>query len=99
MPLPVTPSLLSKSDLSDTAPRRELAYYGAIRQGFEQAFEGLSKIRDASQELLSQDPGNARLEMYLAAVQKSMEKVYRLYTKAARVKVNRGQKTNESIRQ
>lgn len=89
-------SALSKEEY---AKPREIAYYGGIRKGFEQAREGLEQVIEHCENLLAEDKGNIRLERYLFSLQKLFKNLHALQMKASRVKDKGKPKTQEQMRQ
>jgi hypothetical protein len=81
---------LSQSDLKPQAqPAREVAYYGGVRQGFEQARAGLEGVIQHLQGLLQKAPDNVRLERYITQLNKLLAKLHKLQMRGARVRDQR----------
>lgn len=81
---------LSQSDLTPQAqPAREVAYYGGVRQGFEQARSGLESVIQHLTGLLQNAPDNIRLERYIAQLNKLLAKLHKLQMRGARVRDQR----------
>lgn len=78
--------ILAKEDVEGDAPARELAYYGQVRRGFEEARSGLEKVIESCKELASAEPNNYRLQRYVQALQKTLDKIHRLNMAAARIR-------------
>lgn len=76
---------LAKGDLT-SQPAREVAYYGGVRQGFEQARGGLETVIQNLTGLLQKDPQNVRLERYLTQLNKLLAKMHKLQMRSSRVR-------------
>jgi hypothetical protein len=85
--MPVGPPL-SKTDIQGE-PAREVAYYGGVRQGFEQARAGLEAVVQHLSGLLQKEPDNVRLERYLRQLTKLSEKLHKLQMRSSRVRDRR----------
>lgn len=83
MPLP-----LSQRDIQ-TNPAREVAYYGGVRQGFEQARAGLEAVIQHLGDLFQRNPDNVRLERYLTQLNKLLAKLHKLQMRSSRVRDRR----------
>lgn len=81
----MTGGILSKND---QAPR-EVAYYGGVRKGFEQAREGIEEVIQHLEGLHQQDPQNGRLERYIGQLQKLLTKIHRLQMRSSKVRDRR----------
>jgi hypothetical protein len=79
---------LSKSDIQ-AEPAREVAYYGGVRQGFEQARAGIDAVLQHLSGLLAKRPDNVRLERYIRQLTKLSEKLHKLQMRSSRVRDQR----------
>jgi hypothetical protein len=82
---------LSRTDIQ-AEPAREVAYYGGVRQGFEQARAGLEAVVQHLSGLLQKNPNNVRLERYIAQLTKLLTKLHKLQMRSARVRDQRVEK-------
>lgn len=85
--MPVGPPL-SQNDVA-AQPVREVAYYGGVRQGFEQARAGLDAVIQHLSGLLQKRPDNVRLERYIRQLTKLQEKLHKLQMRSSRVRDQR----------
>lgn len=85
--MPMGPPL-SSSDIA-AQPAREVAYYGGVRQGFEQARTGLDAVLQHLTGLLAKNPDNVRLERYIRQLTKLSEKLHKLQMRSSRVRDQR----------
>lgn len=92
--MPMTPPL-SKSDIPSN-PAREVAYYGGVRQGFEQARAGLEAVVQHLSGLLQREPDNVRLERYLTQLNKLLTKLHKLQMRSSRVRDRRVERKKPS---
>ena len=76
---------LSQSDIAGE-PAREVAYYGGVRQGFEQARAGLESVIQHLEGLFQKDPNNIRLQRYLTQLNKLLTKMHKLQMRSSRVR-------------
>lgn len=86
---------LAKGDLQGQ-PAREVAFYGGVRQSWEQARAGLEGVVQHLDELFQRDPQNVRLQRYIAQVQKLLAKAHKLQMRSSRVRDRLTQPRNPS---